>query len=122
MGEENTSITHPGSEELEENGLSVSLGSEVIRGELKSRGGGCRKGKEEGSLFHHCCFELFFVIVWTWFWRVENLFWILLCGEDLALLGDLESRVNVPGSRGAALNLLKSKCINLTLDQDLEGN
>ena len=60
MGEENTFITHPGSEELEENGLSVSLGSEVIRGELKSRGGGCRKGKEEGSLFHHCCFELLF--------------------------------------------------------------
>lgn len=46
-------FTHPRSEELEENGLSVGGSLEVFRGELHSRSGGCRKGKEEGGLFHH---------------------------------------------------------------------
>jgi hypothetical protein len=45
-------ITHPRSEELEQHGLSVSLSNIVLRSELFGRSG-CRKGNEEGSLFHH---------------------------------------------------------------------
>lgn len=57
-------FTHPRSEELEENGLSISGSIEVVRGELHGRSGGGRKGKEEGSLFHHGCYCFGFV-VWT---------------------------------------------------------
>ena len=101
-------FTHPWSEELEENRLYIGLSSVVLRGELNSRSGGCRKGKEEGSLFHHCCFELLFCDCVAVVLESENLFWILLAARILALCKRLESRVNVPGSRGAALNLLKS--------------
>jgi len=51
-------LTHPRSEKLEENGLSIGGSVIVVGGELQgsSRSGGSRKGKEEDGLFHHGCF------------------------------------------------------------------
>jgi hypothetical protein len=56
-------LTHPRSEKLEEDGLSICGSIVVFGGELQggSRSGGSRKGKEEDGLFHHGCFVTKFV-------------------------------------------------------------
>ncbi len=60
-------LTHPRSEKLEEDGLSICGSIVVFGGELQGgRSGGSRKGKEEDGLFHHGCFLQLFVGFFVW--------------------------------------------------------
>ena len=121
MGEENTLLTQ-GAKNLRRTDFpSVSaakLSGESSRAEAED----AARARKKAACFIIVALNCCFVVVWTWFWRVKIFFGSCFAARILALGKRLESRVNVPGSRGAALNLLKSKCINLTLDQDLEGN
>ena len=69
-------LTHPWSEKLEEDGLSVCDSIVVFGSELQggSGSGGSRKGKEEDGLFHHgCCLFTFYVLAFFVRWRCLDL-------------------------------------------------